>query len=71
LKPNIGFRPNLRVGSAFQILNILQVCLRVETRNRLDLEPESNVGKGTAKKKASYEFDWAPAGILDFKKQEG
>ena len=44
------FQPNICVGSAIQILNILLVCtpralpagrLRFETRIRLDLKPES------------------------------
>jgi PAS domain-containing protein len=35
------FQPNICVGFAFQILDIFNICLRLETRIRLDLEPES------------------------------
>jgi hypothetical protein len=35
------FSPNLCVGFSFQVLDILMVCLRVETKTRLDLKPES------------------------------
>ena len=35
------FQPNICVGFAFQILDIFTICLRSETRIRLDLEPES------------------------------
>ena len=44
------FCSNLCVGSSFQLLGILEVCLRVEPRSRLDLEPKSNFWDGFYKR---------------------
>ena len=35
------YQSNICVGPMFQILDIFHICLRFETRTRLDLEPES------------------------------
>ena len=35
------FCPDFCVGTEFQLLEILLVCLQVETRSRLELEPKS------------------------------
>ena len=35
------FQPNICVGSKFRFLDIFNICLRLETWIRLDLEPKS------------------------------
>jgi len=45
------FQPNICVGSAFQILDISNICLRFEMLIRLDLEPESYFSDGFYKKR--------------------